>query len=163
MRGWPQSPETRVNRPKSIFGNMFASEEGTRYTSGPEIQTWNPYLRGDPEEMVDYYEGFSNADRKARMNTEGDGGMVKRKNTPMWKAAMRHSADLPSRMSRANESDAAWKSWAEKGRSLGMNIPLNDPRSQKMPPANWANVPELGPGWFLKRQLYHHNANYPNI
>ena len=176
-KGWPQSPNTYV-APTTWRDHMSSvGNVGTRYTSSPEIQTWNPYLRGDPEEVVDYYEGFSAADRKARMNTEGDGGMVKRKNTPMWKAALRHSAKLPEFKDasaytdpknanrgkyRVLESDAAWTHWAETGRKLGMNIPLNDPRRSPNPPANWANVPHMGPGWFMNEQLYHHGLTPKN-
>lgn len=75
------------------------------------------------------------------METDGDGGMVKRKNTPMWQAAMRHSAKLPDFKSASNYGSAnanhgkqqeqisnlMWQQWATEGRKMGMNIPLNDP------------------------------------
>jgi hypothetical protein len=152
--GWPK-PGPGFVESNNLWLNTH-HKKGTRHTSEPEIQTWNPYLRGDPEEVVDYYEGFSNADKKARMNTEGDGGKVKRKNTPMWKAAMRHSAKLPPRLMNKHESDLKWTQWAEEGRELGMNIPLNDPRVAESPNPNWANVPEASPEWYLSEQLYHH-------
>ena len=149
-KGWPNAGSTYIKN------NWSKHLEGTRYTSEPEVQTWNPYLRGDPEEVVDYYEGFSNADRAARMATNGDGGKVKRKNTPMWKAAMRHSSKLPSVETSKNISEWKWQKWAEDGRKLGMNIPLNDPRTSAKPNANWANAPHVTPSWYLDEQLYHH-------
>jgi hypothetical protein len=171
-RGWPQSPNTFVKSTGMVDYMSSVGAYGTRYTSAPEIQTWNPYLRGDPEEMVDYYEGYSNADKKLRMNKEGTGGLVKRKDTPMWKAALRHSAELPEfydsdyyttlsdgtkkLLLSKSHSDSMWKAWAEKGRNLGMDIPLEDPRRSEHPPADWADVPSLGSGWVLKEQLYHH-------
>jgi hypothetical protein len=149
-KGWPSSG------PSYVQNNWSKHLEGTRYTSEPEVQTWNPYLRGDPETVVDYYEGFSNADRAARMATNGDGGKVKRKNTPMWKAAMRHSSKLPSVETNKNISQMRWQKWAEDGRKLGMNIPLNDPRTSATPNAKWANAPHYTPSWYLDQQLYHH-------
>jgi hypothetical protein len=149
-KGWPNAGSTYV------ANNWSKHLEGTRYTSEPEVQTWNPYLRGDPEEVVDYYEGFSNNDKATRMATNGDGGKVKRKNTPMWKAAMRHSSKLPSVETSKNISEWKWQKWAEEGRKLGMNIPLNDPRTAATPNVNWANAPHVTPSWFLDEQLYHH-------
>ena len=169
FKGWPNSGPGFV---ESNSWHNRGVNKGTRYASEPEIQTWNPYLRGDPEEVVDYYEGFSNADKAARMATNGDGGKVKRKNTPMWKAAMRHSVKLPAFKSASNYnsdtklakhgemqqmiSDNQWEKWAEDGRKLGMNIPINDPRRATKPNAKWANVPHTSPDWFLGEQLYHH-------
>jgi hypothetical protein len=170
MPGWPQ-PKSNNFVPSSTWKNWTLASEpvGTRYTAPPEIQTWNPYLRGDPEEVVDFYEGFSNADKKKLMETDGDGGMVKRKNTPMWQAAMRHSAKLPDFKSASNYgstnanhgkqqeqiSNLMWQQWATEGRKMGMNIPLNDPRRQSSPPAEWANVPSLVPSWYAKQQFHH--------
>lgn len=137
---------------------------GTRWVSPPEVQTWNPYLRGDPNEVVDYYEGYSAKDKSKRLAEDKAAGInhdsVPRKNTPMWKAAASWSVDLPNK-DLTTYTPMHWKSFAERGRALGMNVPLNDPRNSNVSvSAKWANVPNSVNTRILRHQMYH-SGNAP--
>lgn len=142
------------------FSGAFDPKEGTRWRAPPEVQTWNPYLRGDPKEIVDYYEGYGAADKARLVAADKEAGLIReqvpRKDTPMWKAAQSWSVHLPP-ASTPERRSLLWESFADQGRKLGMNVPMKDPRIYKKGVnAKWLNVPESVDNEVLAAQLYHH-------
>lgn len=159
MQIWPlPEPQGRVT-------GWFDPSPGTRWIAPPELQTWNPYLRGDPDELVDFYEGYMAEDALLRRWTPTVPNCdcrVKRRDTPMWRAAELLSVELPDRDS-SEESwlkDARWADFAERGRSMGMDIPLDDPRVVTPPDPRWQDVPRSIDNRVLRHQLYH-VSRYP--
>jgi len=152
---WPTPKPGAV---KGMFNGAFDPPAGSRYIAPPEVQTWNPYLRGDPHEIVDYYEGYSAKDKAAREANDAAIGVVRepvpRDQTPMWKAAETWSADLPSTQY-SSYNPVQWEAYARRGRELGMNVPLNDPRTGPASNPKWANVPPAIFKNVIKSQLYH--------
>jgi len=144
--------------PGPAVKGWFDPAPGTRYIAPPEVQTWNPYLRGDPDEVVDYYEGYSQRDKTTREAADAEAGTTRdpviRRDTPMWKAAEAWSLELPS-THYSTYNPIQWEAYARKGRELGMNVPLEDPRVAATPNANWAAVPARLPRNILQSQLYH--------
>jgi hypothetical protein len=154
-RVWPTPLPGAV---KGMWNGAFDPPAGSRYISPPEVQTWNPYLRGDPHEVVDYYEGYSAKDKAAREAEDAAVGIVRepveRQDTPMWKAALSWSAQLPSTQW-SSYNPIEWEMYARQGRALGMNVPLNDPRTGPASDPKWAGVPQQIAKNVLQSQLYH--------
>jgi len=151
-------PTPLPGAPKGMFNGAFDPPPGSRYISPPEVQTWNPYLRGDPHEVVDYYEGYSAKDKAAREAEDAAAGIVRtqveRQDTPMWKAALSWSAQLPSTQW-SSYNPIEWEMYARQGRALGMNVPMNDPRTGPASDPKWAGVPQSISKNVLQSQLYH--------
>jgi len=159
---WPKANPGRV---KGMFEGAFDPKEGTRWVAPPEVQTWNPYLRGDSKEIVDYYEGYSEADKAKFIAKDEKAGLIRekvpRQNTPMWRAAESWSVHLPEVSEKGPNLE--WESFANQGRKLGMNVPLKDPRIYKKGvDPKWLNVPERIDNEILRTQLYH-NVKKPFI
>ena len=155
---WP-TPAPLPEGQKPVVG-WLDPEPGTRWIAPPEIQTWNPFLRGDPDELVDFYEGYTFLDTVARMQTPDLPNClcsVKRRDTPMWRAAELLSVELPSRDTTESDAlkDSRWKHFAERARAMGMDPPLKDPRVYPTDDPRWQDVPSSIDNRVLRHQLYH--------
>jgi hypothetical protein len=139
---------------------------GSRFISEPEVQTWMPYVTGNPDEKVDYFEGYSAVDKAALIDTfytkKGldAPGQVERRFTPMYIFASIMAVDLPEyRPDQKELSDSRYEAWAERCKAGGMRaIPLKDPRSLPADekPAVGAHFPEYVPKGMLLNQLVAH-------
>jgi len=163
---WPLPLPVAQNQPVMVgwFDTILAKftdpSPGTRWIAPPEIQTWNPYLRGDPDELVDFYEGYSAEDAMLRRWTPTVPNcdcLVKRRDTPMWRAAELLSVELPDRDNSEETwlKDARWVDFAERGRSMGMDVPLEDPRIITSADPRWRDLPSSIDNRVLRHQLYH--------
>lgn len=152
---WP-TPTPRPNGSKAEFG-YFEPKPGTRWVAPPEVQTWNPYLRGDPNELVDYYDGLTKSYADKLKKEQGEKGKVPRKETPAWRAAEFISVDLPDRTtSESNKmKNDRWAYWSQRGRNMGLNIPRFDPRTSLTMNEGWQNVPDRVNNKVLSKQLYY--------
>ena len=155
---WP-TPTPVPEGQKPVVGWMDP-EPGTRWIAPPEIQTWNPYLRGEPDELVDFYEGYTFLDTMARMQAPGFANClcsVKRRDTPMWRAAELLSVELPSRDNLESDAlkDSRWEHFAKRATKMGMDIPLKDPRVYPTDDPRWQDVPSSIDNRVLRHQLYH--------
>jgi hypothetical protein len=156
-RIWPMPTPLPANQ-KPVVG-WIDPNPGTRWIAPPELQTWNPYLRGDPDEIVDYYEGYTLADKLARQATPvaNCNCRVKRRDTPMWRAAELFSIDLPARDNSEPDGlkDARWEAYAARGQAWGMDVPMEDPRVITPLDPRWQDVPPHIDNIVLRHQLYH--------
>ena len=98
-----------------------------------DIPYWNIYCTGDPAMSVNYFEGYTYADiakleKDLGPNIKNVPAIIPLGKSPLYLIALSHSLLLPS-YDDTDNSKRRWLHWACAGRKMGLDIPLEDPRS----------------------------------
>lgn len=123
---------------------------------------WNIYCTGDPLMPVNYFEGYTYEDiaelkKEIGYDFKDIKAIVPLCKTPLYLIALVHSLELPD----YNGPDS-WRLWACAGRKMGLNIPLEDPRSIRNIEERsgiFRNTPDRISKELVKSQILLHGIN----